>query len=443
MAPMRSRIWIAAGLLALCLIAILVYHLPPVHDRLAWRLESWRTQVYYALNPPQQAVFIPQQQNPLPTLPAASPTTPPVAEPASATPTLLPSPATATLPAPSETPTASPTPGPTPTAIPTAVVLKGITHEYQKFNNCGPATLSMALSYWGWKGNQIKTRSYLRPLADDVDDKNVSPSEMVTFVETQAGLKAMRRYGGSIELLKRLTAAGFPVIVEKGFELPKEDWMGHYELVSGYDDRRGKFITQDAYIMPDFPLPYDQMQERWRDFNYVYVVVYEPAREAALLMVLGPDADAEYNLRAAADRAIQESKQFFGRDLFFAYFNLGTSLAELQEYAGAAQAYDLAFALYPRVEEADRPWRMLWYQQGPYAAYYGAGRYQDVINLANTTLAYLATPTLEESLYWRGMARLAIGEQESGIADLQRAASLNPNYPLPRQQLSSLGIALP
>jgi len=57
------------------------------------------------------------------------------------------------------TPTLTLTPLPTPTStpIPNTVRLTGVRHEYQKFNNCGPANLSMALSYWGWEGDQTVT----------------------------------------------------------------------------------------------------------------------------------------------------------------------------------------------------------------------------------------------------------------------------------------------
>ncbi len=50
-----------------------------------------------------------------------------------------------------------------------------------------------------------------------------------------------------------------------------------------------------------------------------------------------------------------------------------------------------------------RPYRMMWYQTGPYKAYYYSNRFADVINLADTTLnETISEPVLEESLYWRG-----------------------------------------
>ena len=41
---------------------IVFYNLPPVHQRLAWRVAGWQAQVRRALNPPEQRVFVPQGQ---------------------------------------------------------------------------------------------------------------------------------------------------------------------------------------------------------------------------------------------------------------------------------------------------------------------------------------------------------------------------------------------
>jgi hypothetical protein len=426
---MRKLLLVILAGLVLCAACIGVYNLPPVYERLSWRVANLRSQVYYALNPPEQAVFLPQQQNQaveaivqatLQAMQAAATVT----SPPTANPTLPPE-----LPSPTPEPSATPTLIPTP--IPSQVTLTGITHEYQQMNNCGPATLAMTLSFWGWQGDQRDTRAFLRPMFKEVDDKNVSPEEMVVFVQQQTGLKALARYGGDIDLLKRLAAAGFPVMVEKGFQPPKEQWMGHYQVINGYDDSKGRFITQDSYIMPDFPLPYEQLSERWwRDFNYVFLLVYPPEREAEALQLLGAHADLAQSYQRALETAQQEVETLQGRDLVFAWFNLGSSLAGLGRNAEAAAAYDQAFALYAGLPEEQRPWRMLWYQHGPYAAYYHSGRYTDVIELANTTLSVLSQPILEETLYWRGLAREASGDAEGARNDLERAVLLNPNFSL-------------
>ena len=427
------------AILVVFLLASGVYNLPLVHERVSWRLAGLRASVYHILRPPEQAVFIPQVQAEATSLPPLE------ALPRSATSTLLPAPTrTPRPPGPSFTPQPSPTATLSPTSIPDQVILTGIVHEYQQINNCGPATLAMALSFWGWQGSQVDTRAFLRPAFATVDDKNVSPEEMVAYVERFTSLRALVRVGGELETLKALVAAGFPVIIEKGFQPPKEDWMGHYEVINGYDDSRGRFLTQDSYIMADFPRPYDQVTDRWwRDFNYVYLVVYPPERETEVMAVLGPQADPQYNFEHAALTALDETASLAGRDLFFAWYNYGTNLVGLLDYPAAARAYDQAFAVYAGLPEEERPWRTLWYQGGPYAAYYHTGRYQDVIELANTTLSFLLQPGLEESYYWRGLAKENLGDAEGALTDLSKAASLNPNYTLAVSALRDRGAPLP
>jgi tetratricopeptide (TPR) repeat protein len=101
------------------------------------------------------------------------------------------------------------------------------------------------------------------------------------------------------------------------------------------------------------------------------------------------------------------------------------------QYADAATAYDKAFEIYANLDQAekDRPYRMMWYQTGPYWAYDYTGRYQDVIDLADTTLSTPSVgPVLEESLYWRGLAENALGDSRAAIKDLKEAVRLNPHF---------------
>jgi len=463
---------LAIGALVLCLCALLVYNLPSVNGRLGWRVDGLQSQVYRWLNPPEELVFVPQgTQLPPPQpavqtrvqatlgallpgtpLPAAalpapavavSGATPAVPGATPAVPGATQPGAAAALPAGPPTATATAAPTPTPTALPPQVRLAGLVHEYQQFNNCGPANLSMALSYWGWQGDQRTTRAFLRPNLD-VDDKNVNPSEMVAFVEQNTSLRALARVGGDPALLRSLLAAGFPVIIEAGHDPRNDWWMGHYLVVTGYDDALGRWTVQDSLTNPDLATPYDELGPRWwRDFNYVYVIPYRSEREADLNAILGARLDITYSYHLAEQRALEEIPALQGRDLFFAWFNLGSSRVGLQDYARAAEAYDQAFALYQQLVEDDRPYRLMWYQSGPYEAYYYTGRYQYVVSLANTTFAWVGKPVLEESYYWRGLAYAALGKNNQAVSDLQKAAALNPNYAAPRQALQGMGAAVP
>jgi len=407
----------------LVLAAALAYRLPPVHNRLAWRIDNWRARVKYAISPPEQAVFQPQQQNE-PTIAAmVSATLAALTPDATATPTPLLETAT---PLPTATPTLTPTPTITPTPLPPSVNLRGVRHEYQRWNNCGPATLSMALSFYGWMKGQTVAADFLKP---NQRDKNVSPYEMVNFVNGQTDLRLLWRQGGDTNLLKHLLASGYPVIVEKGFSGSGFDgWMGHYELLTGYDDAQGIFIAQDSYRGPDYAVPYDTLMQEWRAFNYIFLLPYPPEREAEVLTLLGAWADEEWANRHALQIAEQESQTLDGQALFFAWFNIGTSHVRLREYQDAAVAYDFAFSLYAALPEEKRPWRMMWYQTGPYWAYYYSGRYQDVINLATTTLSAMSEPILEESYYWRALARDALGDRQGALDDLRESVRLNPNF---------------
>ena len=306
------------------------------------------------------------------------------------------------------------------------------------WNNCGPANLAMALSYWRWEGDQRDTAAYMKP---NSRDKNVMPYEMAQYVLDETEYSVFLRVGGDLETLKDFISAGYPVIVEKGFEgAGFNGWMGHYEVVNGYDDEKAVFYVQDSYKGPDLEVPYDVMETQWQAFNYTYLVVYPPEKNPEVVRLLGVNADKQANFKEAEKKARAESETLDGRDLFFALFNLGTNLVYQQDYTGASIAYDAAFANYLTIPEEERPWRMLWYQTGPYFAYYYTGRYQDVIDLATTTLNAMSEPILEESYYWRGKAKLAIGDKEGAIKDFEKSIKVHPDFQPSVIELQKLGI---
>jgi len=314
-------------------------------------------------------------------------------------------------------------------------------------NNCGPATLSMYLSYYDWGNNQITAGAVLRPNDKDV---NVMPYELVDFVNEHTAQHALWRYGGDLQTIRALLNAGFPVMIERGFEpytLRNEGWVGHYNLVVGYDDDRQVLTVQDSYLMSyapwggvvpqelwdtfiGFDFSYSELEQTWRAFNFVFIVVYPPERENDVLNALGPLVTDEEACRIAYDRAMQETSSLTDvRDEFFAWFNTGTSLVCLQDHSAAATAFDTAYgSIYPDIEQDSRPYRILWYETGPYTAYYYAGRYQDVINLANQTLGYMADPVLEESYYWRALAYAALGNTTRARADLRTSLEYHPGF---------------
>ena len=439
-----NRFW----LLPIALILMIgVYFIPPVNVRLAPRLDAIRAQIKYFINPPEDAVFQPSGQSITPT--AAS----------GITPTLE---ATSTLKVES-TSTLGPTlvPTITTTPLPESVKLTKFRYEDQKnrWNYCGPANLSMALNFVGWSGNRDVVAKAVKPGIQDPkldfiqqgrSDVNVMPYELVDFVNEETEFKALSRLGGNIDLAKKMIAAGFPFIAEKGYYEKdysgKVAWLGHYQFVTGYDDAAGVLIVQDTWNDgPNFKIKYEDFMssEAWLSFDNIFIVVYQPEREAELLNVLGPYADDQWASQHALDVANQLTKTSSGMDAYFAWYAKGTSHVALQQYVDAATAYDQAFTIYNELGKDDkqRPYRMMWYQTGPYWAYYYSGRYQDVIDLANITLTdTISKPTLEESIYWRGKAEYMIGDTPSAITDFREALRLHPKWGPAIQALQDLGL---
>ncbi len=295
----------------------------------------------------------------------------------------------------------------------------------QTWNNCGPATLTMDMLFFGWNGNQATAASFLKP---DPEDKNVSPWQMALYAQGQ-GYGAQVRVGGTLGRIKALLAAGFPVLIEKGFDPEPErlGWMGHYGLIIGYSDPLQQVVVMDSYLGPDQAVSYADLEQFWKHFNYLYVVLYSPDQRAQVDAVLGQDVDDTAMYQAAMARA-QEQTQANPSD-GYAWFNLGTNLLALGDAPNAAAAFDQA-------RLAGLPWRMLWYQFGPYEAYAATGRYDDMITLADSVIN--VTPNIEESFYYKGRALQAKGDTAGAREQYQTALRYNPNFTPASDALAAL-----
>jgi hypothetical protein len=333
--------------------------------------------------------------------------------------------ATSPIATPTITPFPAPTLTPTPFLTPVAeqVLLEPMTHVWQTWNNCGPATVAMCLSCFGRTETQAEVAAVLRP---DPEDKNINPQEMAAFVRN-LGLGAVVRTNGRADVLKSLLSNGIPVIVEQ-WHVPEGDpGMGHYRLVRGYDEADGVFIAHDSLTGPNERLNYAAFDEGWRVFNRTYVVVYPLEKQRVVEALVGADTDDATMYSHAVERAQEEVRT---SDDVFAWFNLGSSYVGLGEYAAAADAYQHAL-------EIGLPRRMLWYQFGPFIAYDALGEYQKVLDLSAGVLAH--TPNIEELHYYRGHACLGLGDVDNARAEFELAVQYNPYYAEAVQALADLG----
>ena len=414
-----------AILVALGLLGFIAMQVPAVNRR----VQNLYSDIYYRLNPPSENVFDPSQQGTLDasvlaSLTAMAPTQTPEPE---QTPTPEGDPVQ---------PTGTPEPAPTFAPVPAAFELDGMGLEYQSMNNCGPANLSMDLTYWGWPTTQDVTKAGLRT---HKEDRNVMLSEMRDFVIEKTNLSALFRYGGTLDTVKRLVSNGFPILLERGHTDPDDGWMGHYSIVTAYDDAKQTVRIPDT-LLGVMTLGYDELMLDWAHFDGIYLVVYPPERETEVLALLGPDADPAKNLQNTLDQVTARIQQVSGRELFFAWYSRGSILVEMKNYVEAAQAYDQAFAVYAQLPAGERPWRITWYQVGAYPAYYYTGRYQDCLSLVMQTLSNKRSPELPESWYWAGRASAALKMTDDAISNYRKALEYHPGWALPLEGLAELGV---
>src|SRR5690606_19393032 len=129
--------------------------------------------------------------------------------------------------------------------------------------------------------------------------------------------------------------------------------------------------------------------------------IHRPEQGAAVAAVLGEMARDEAML--AHTLAVARAEAEADPEDFVAWFNLGSTYTLLGENVLAASAYDEA-------RRVGLPFRLLWYQEEPFAAYLGAQRYEDVIRLAEVTLNNAGEH--EEAYYYLGLAYQATGRQD-------------------------------
>lgn len=321
--------------------------------------------------------------------------------------------------------------GVTPVPLANSIALTGFNHEWQTWNNCGPATLAMNLSYFGSPLDQAEIGAMLR---QHQDDKNVTPEEMVLFAQSQ-GYSAQVRVNGSSTLLKKLLSNQIPVLIETWMEPDPNDGMGHYRLLTGYDDYAEHWIAFDSYVSHDFVrdgenyegiiVPYEDADAMWRVFNRTYLLIYDESQRDLIRAIIGDALDPHMMWQQSLLNAQEELT--FEPENPFVWFNLGSTFTALGNYSEAAAAFDQA-------RQLGLPWRMLWYQFGPFEAYYKTGRYDEVMALAYATIA--TSDSIEEVYYWKGKGLAATGNPQSAERAWRVALTLNPSY---QMALDALG----
>ena len=323
-----------------------------------------------------------------------------------------------------QTQTPSPNPSPTLPPVPDSKILdNGDYHIFQSFNNCGPASLSMALRFYGIDQSQEKIGNDLRPYqvpGGDNDDKSVTLDELAEYSK-QFGLIPYHRPMGNPEIVKEFVAQNLPVIV-RTWTKPNED-IGHYRVIKGYDDVSGTFLQDDSLQNKNLTYTYDDFNSIWEKFNYEYLVLVPKKKQKLAEQILGENIDGKTAWKNAA--IYSEKKLEENQNDIYAMFNASVAYYYIGEYKKSVEMFEKV--------ENQLPFRTLWYQIEPIKAYYELGDYDKVFALTNSILnnqnrAYSELYILRGKIYQsQGNLEMARQEYQNAVfynSNLQEAKSL-------------------
>ena len=182
-------------------------------------------------------------------------------------------------------------------------------HLWQSLNNCGPASVVMALSLFGIEADQEVARLALR--GPDLR-RGMGPGPVDPWVNELYGLRSVSRVNGTVELMKRLVANGFAPMVTQWMQDPSVSRIAHWRVVRGYDDDTTSFFVNDPMLGANVPLSYDWFNANWQPFSYRWMVLYEPKDVGRLQQLLGTDWSESgmrdgFYARAKADAYAQDT----------------------------------------------------------------------------------------------------------------------------------------
>lgn len=320
----------------------------------------------------------------------------------------------------SKTPS-SPTPTPAPAvsyANPPAVkIIPQKLQVFQTFNNCGPAALSMALSYFGINESQQKLGLELRPFQNpqgDNDDKSVTLDELAKKAE-QYGLLTYHRPAGSIEQIKLFISHDLPVIARTW--LKQGDDIGHYRLIRGFDDTLGQITQDDSLQGANLKFSYQDFLTLWQGFNYEYLILVPKEKQDIAEAILGESLDERKAWKKALKVAQEELEQDTGN--IFTKFNLSVAYYYLGDFQKSVETFESV--------EGRLPFRTLWYQIEPILAYQKLKNYERVFQLTDKILNTY-NRAFSELYQIRGEIYQELGKEDLARAEFEKVYIYNKNF---------------
>jgi len=303
----------------------------------------------------------------------------------------------------------------------------GGTQGFQTFNNCGPASLSMLLSFYDIYISQEELGNELRPWQNpngDNDDKSVTLPELAEKAE-DFGFIAYHRPNGDIETLKNFIANDMPVITRTITKLGED--IGHYRVVYGYDDTSGQIIQNDSLQGAGLRFDYDDFLSIWKPYGYEYLVLVPVDKKGLAENILGENTSELASWKNAITRLQNEIAQnprdpFLNFSLSVAYYNIGAYQKSIEEFEKV---------------ESQLPFRTLWYQTEPLLAYQKLGRNDEIFPRIEKILNG-GNRAFSELYQIRGEIYLAQGNLQKARNEFELALFYNQNFSPASTSLNNL-----
>lgn len=309
---------------------------------------------------------------------------------------------------------------------PPSKILANNYYIYQTFNNCGPAALSMALSYYAIFETQQALGQELRPFQNpqgDNDDKSVTLEELAEKSK-DFNLVPYHRPNGNTQMIKLFITYDIPVIART---LTKaQDDIGHYRVVKGYDSTEQNLIQDDSLQGKNLIYSYEDFNILWKRFNYEYLVLAPLDKIEIANTILGENADfkkAWENGVKAAQKEVNDNPQDID-----ARFNLSVTLYNAGDYKRSTEEFEKV--------ENQLPFRTLWYQIEPIQAYYELGNYSRVFEITDKILNTY-NRAFSELYIIRGNIYLKQGNIEAARQEFEKAVFYNQNLKSAQEALNS------
>jgi hypothetical protein len=223
--------------------------------------------------------------------------------------------------------------------LPAHADLGPMRHIWQSLNNCGPASVVMALSVFGIQADQEAARLALR--GPDVR-RGMGPAPVDPWVSDLYGLRSISRMNGTIELMKTLVANGFAPMVTQWMQDPSISRIAHWRTVRGYDDDAKSFYVNDPMLGSNVALSYEWFNANWQPFSYRWMVLYEPKDQGRLQQLIG----ADWTETGMRDRFYARAKaDAYAQDTSAAWLTYGEAAYQDGWFAEAVAAFERGMQL--------------------------------------------------------------------------------------------------